>query len=226
VQSVTLGADNRTVTLTLAAPLAGASTLTVTGVRDLSPQGNVVAPGTTRPIDITRPIFALKDIQTFDGKGNGFQKTDVADLPAKGTDPWTINLFVYTDTQPGELTLLGGFGDGSDSDGQERYIIEYKKGIEFWGSNVDIASGLPFDLGKWQMVTATFDGQTVRLYKNGVEIKSGAATLSDAQPVVKLAPSGPWDNGHKFSGKIQDFTIWNRVLDPAFLHALLASGPQ
>jgi alpha-mannosidase len=226
VQSVTLGADNRTVTLTLAAPLAGASTLTVTGVRDLSPQGNVVAPGTTRPIDIARPIFALKDIQTFDGKGNGFQKTDVADLPAKGTDPWTINLFVYTDTQPGELTLLGGFGDGSDSDGQERYIIEYKKGIEFWGSNVDIASGLPFDLGKWQMVTATFDGQTVRLYKNGVEIKSGAATLSDAQPVVKLAPSGPWDNGHKFSGKIQDFTIWNRVLDPAFLHALLASGPQ
>lgn len=90
---------------------------------------------------------------------------------------------------------------------------------------MDIPSGVPFDLGKWQMVTATFDGQAVRLYKNGVEIKSGPATLSDAQPVVNIGSAGPWGNGHKFSGKVQGFTVWNRALAPASLRALLATGP-
>ncbi len=225
VQSAALGADGRAVMLTLNAPLTANATLNVSSVRDLSPAGNVIPAGTSHPVELVHPVFERKNAQAFDGKGDGFQQANVAGLPTKAGDPWTINLFAYTDTQPGELSLLGGFGDGSDSGGQQRYLIKFKNGINFWGSGVDVTSGVPFDLGKWQMITATFDGQTIRLYKNGTEIKSEAATLSDAQPVVKLAPAGPWGNGHRFSGKLQGFTIWNHTLDPASIHALLASGP-
>jgi alpha-mannosidase len=226
VQSAALAADGRTVTLTLTAPPAADAALTVEGVRDLSPARNVLLPSAAHPVELVHPVFEAKDAQTFNGTGNGFSKRDVAGLPVKATDPWTINLFVTTDAQPDELTVLGGFGDGADSGGQQRYIVKFKGGIHFWGSSVDIPSGVPLDLGKWQMVTATFDGQTVRLYKNGAEIKTGAASLSDAQPVVKIAPSGPWGRGHKFRGKVQDFTVWNRALDPISLRALLAMGPQ
>ena len=227
VQSAALSADARTVTLTLAAPLAADSmpTLALNGIKDQSPAANAIASGTTHPVEIAKPVFERKDAQTFDGKGDGFRQENVANLPTKATDPWTINLFVYADEQPGELTMLGGFGDGADRDGQQRYIIKYKNGIHFWGSNIDITSGVPYDLGKWQMVTATYDGQTLRLYKNGVEIKSEATNLSDAKPVVQIAPRGPWDTGHKFSGKIQGFSVWNRALDAASLKALLATGP-
>jgi len=227
VQSAALAADGRTVTLTLAAPPTADAALAVTGIRDLSPAGNVILPGAAHPVEMVRPVFEAKDVQTFNGTGKGFSKEGAAGLPVKATDPWTINLFVTTDAQPDELTVLGGFGDATDSGGgQQRYLIKFKNGIHFWGSNVDIPSGVPLDLGKWQMVTATFDGQTVRLYKNGAEIKSGEANLSDARPVVNIAPAGPWGNGHKFSGKIQGFTVWNRALDPVSLRALLATGPQ
>lgn len=227
VQSAVLSADDRTVTLTLATPLPTTSTptLTVSGVHDQSPAANSIAAGTTYTVEIAHPVFEKNDSQTFDGKGDGFKQEGVAGLPIHSTDPWTINLFVYTDTEPAELTLLGGFGDASDSSGQQRFIAKYKNGIHFWGSNIDIASGIPFDLGKWQMVTATFDGQTVKLFKNGEEIKSEAALLSDAQPVVKIGTRGPWDNGHKFNGKIQGFTVWNRALDAPTLKALQANGP-
>ena len=225
VQSASLGADGRTVTLTLAALPAADAALAVTGVRDLSPAGNTILPVAAHPVEPARPVFEAGEAQTFDGKRRGFSKNGLVGLPVKATDPWTINLFVYTDTQPSELTTIGGFGDGSDSSGQQRYIAKFQGGIHFWGSSVDIPSGVPFDLGKWQMVTATFDGQAVRLYKNGAEIKSGPATLSDAQPVVNIGSAGPWGNGHKFSGKVQGFTVWNRALAPASLHTLLATGP-
>ena len=226
VQAAALGADGRSVTLTLSAPTAPGTTLAVTGIRDLSPQANAVAAGTVRPIEIARPVAEQKDALAFTGKGDGFSRQNISGLPTKGTDPWTINLFAYMDAQPGELTILGGFGDGGDNSGQERYIIENKQGIYFWGSNIDIASGVPYDLGQWQMVTATFDGQTVRLYKNGQEIKSDTAVFSDAQPTARLAPPSPWGSGHPFTGKIQNFTVWNRALDPASIQALRADGPK
>ena len=224
VQSASLAPDGRTVTLTLAGLPAAGTSLSVAGVRDLSPAGNAVLPASVA-IQPAKPVFTVADLQTFNGVKRGFSQDSASNLPVKATDSWTINMFVYTDAAPGELTTLGGFGDDQDNSGAERYLINFKGGIEFWGSNVDVASGVPLDLGKWQMLTVSFDGSTVRVYKNGAEIKSAPATLADAQPSVKIAPAGPWGNGHKFSGKVQNFTIWNRALDPVSLRALLATGP-
>ena len=230
VQSAALGADGRSVTLTLDAPLAAnGSTLGVSGVRDLSPAGNAVPAGTPHPVDLARPVFEIKAAQTFDGTGEGLQKANVTGLPTKGSDSWTINVFVYTDKQTDAPTVLGGFGDSADITSGQRYLIKFQRGINFWGGSMFLRSRVPLDPGKWQMITATFDGQMVRLYKNGAEIRSASGTLSDAQPVVKLAPAMPAIPGRKgpgFTGKMQAFTIWNRALDPASIHALLATGPQ
>ncbi len=171
-------------------------------------------------------VFRQDTLQSFDGTGAGVTAVPGQALPIAGNDPWTINLFVRTDQAPADLTTLGGFGDDSDTDGTQRYLVNFQGGIEFWASNIDIASGIPLDVGKWQMLTATYDGQTVRIYKNGALIKAQDAVLADAAPIVKIAPPGPWPKGHKFSGSIQNFTLWNGPLSPAQIQSLLASLPN
>ena len=211
-----------------------AVTVAHTTLDDTAPAGLMYEPKLApAPLVIVRPrhigpatvVYRQDAAQTFDGTGDGFSAVADETLPTDGDAPWTINLFAYTDQAPADLTTLGGFGNDTDTSGTQRYLINFGGGIEFWASNVDIASGVPLDLGKWQMVTATFDGQTVRLYKNGAPIKTQAAELSDAAPIVKIAPPGPWSNGHHFAGKIQNFTIWNGALTPAQVRALLASLP-
>jgi len=188
------------------------------------PAGNATS-GASYPLASLRPVFTAKGTQTFPLPGNA---PDTAGIPASGLpihagDHWTINMFVYLDNQPEELSLLGGFGNGADETGRQRYLIKFHDGIHFWGSNVDINAGKPFDLRRWQMITVTFDGSTIRLYRDGTELKSAPATLFDADPQVKIGTIGPWSNTGHFAGKISDFTIWNEALTPAFLHSLQAT---
>ena len=185
--------------------------------RTPAPAPKRLPPGTT--------VFQLPAVQTFDGHRRGFVKNDLSTLPTASDDPWTINQFIYMDSQPEELTLIGGFGDGADTPGQQRFLIKFHNGLHFWGSNVDINAGVPFDLGQWQMVTLTFDGKTLTIYKNGQAIKTADISLDDAADMVRIGTSGPW-NGHRFAGKIAGFAIWNSALPPTAVQALLAEKPQ
>ncbi len=137
-----------------------------------------------------------------------------------------MNLFAYFDKTPGELTTLAGFGDDSDNNGTQRYLLKFHDGIHFWASNVDVTSGVPYDLGKWQMVTATYDGKQVQLYKNGQLIKSAPVSLNEAVSVVKIAPPGPWPTGSRLNGKIAGFRIWNAALSSEQVAALMQAMPK
>jgi alpha-mannosidase len=169
-------------------------------------------------------LFQQPTALSFNGTQRGFNQ-DVPTLPTAADEPWTINQFVYMDTQPEELTLISGFGDASDSSGQERFLIKFHDGIHFWGGGVDITTGVPFDLGKWQMVTLTFSGKTLTIYKDGKPIKTAPISLDEAASIVRIGGSGPW-NRFRFAGKVSGFTIWNSALDPAAVTALMANKPQ
>ena len=178
-----------------------------------------------RPPANTR-VFGPSSLQTFTGTQT-WSKDELLNLPTGETESWTINMFVRTDTPPDTLTLIGGFGDGRDQSGAERYLGRVNGGIHFWGASVDIDSGVPFDIGKWQMLSATYDGKTVTIFKNGQPIKSAPASLSEAAPEVHLAPTGTWGNrSHHFNGSIQGFSIWNAALSPATVNALMANMPK
>jgi len=172
------------------------------------------------------PVFQATAVQTFAGTGAGSDTANVANLPIAAGDPWTINQWVYLDKQPGELTALGGFGSGEDIPGTQRYLIKFHDGIHFWGSSVDIPTGVPFDLGKWQMVTLTFDGKTLTIYKNGLVIKIAAISLEDADNRVKIAAPGPWPHNSRFFGSIAGFAVWNRALSPQEVKAQTANAPK
>ncbi len=224
VKGAVLSLDGRAATLQLDGPLPrGANvSLVSTGVADLSPRAN-----TTAPNPVTVRVGAIVDLpqtQTFNASGNGFSLNEAA-LPVAGTAPWTINQWVYLDKTPVELTLLGGFGSGGDEAGQQRYLVKFQNAIHFWGSNIDINSGIPFDLNRWQMVTLTYDGQDVRIYKDGREIKRELAKFSNAKAQVHIAPPSAWGNGGKFDGKIANFEIYQSALTPQNIATLLEKKP-
>jgi alpha-mannosidase len=222
VSSAKLAEDGKTLTLSLSSPVPANSSLTVKGVKDFGG----LASNSTVDVKPLQPVYVHDEAMTFDGNGRGYRQTSLPNLPTAGKSHWTINMFVKMDRQAGDLTILGGFGSGQDEGGAERFIIENDGHIYFWGSNVDIDSGVPYDLNRWQMITATYDGKVVRLYKDGKEIKSDAAELNDAVNMVRLATPPAWENGHRFAGSIAGMTVWNEALSPSFLATLTAGAPK
>ena len=87
---------------------------------------------------------------------------------------------------------------------------------------------VPFDLGKWQMITITFDGKTIAIYKNGKQIKKQNASLSNAEPIVQIAPKSPWGSKHPdntFNGKVANLMISKGVLSQKEITELLKQFP-
>jgi len=221
VRSASLDPDGRTVTLTLdhAATLTTSASLTVSGVKDASPNGNLIVP---QPVALTGGgrVFASGPLQASTP-----QQFRVADLPVRARDPWTINLFCKVDRQPENRTVIAGFGRATDGQsGTGRYLSKFANGIHFWSANADVETTTPLDVGQWQMLTATYDGQTLRVYKNAARIAAQRVDLADDRPRVEVMPKDPWEQERVLNGEVRDMTIWKRALSPEQLQMLLGAG--
>jgi len=221
VTSAMLSADGESVDLGLNKALqpGATTTLKVIGVQDRSPAANAIAGQTvnvvTGGLAFSKPVFAERTPQKFDSP----------DLPTKGSAPWTINLFCRLDKQPENRTIIAGFGNPNDGNGgTSRYIAKFANGIHFWSAHQDVETTVPLDLGKWQMVTAVYDGHALTLYKNGERIGQGNIQLTDDIAEVHVYPKDAWDHQRVFDGDIRDFTIWKHALSPDLVKALYESG--
>ena len=153
------------------------------------------------------PVFTAPALSP--SKSQSFQ----APVPRTAKAPWTINLWVKVDKQPEPLTLIGGFGRARDGQGGTgRYLASFANGIQFWSASEDVATTTPLDLGRWQMLTAAYDGTMVRVYKDGKLIGEGVSNLSDDAGRVNVMPIDAWDNKRVLNGEVKDFTIWNQSL--------------
>ena len=216
-----LNPDGRTVTLTLdrAASATAATLLTVSGVKDTSPAGNLIVPQSVAMtsggrVFLSGPLLA-KTPQEF----------KVADLPTRARDPWTINLFCRMDQQPANHTVIAGFGQANDGQsGMGRYLSKFANGIHFWSANADVETTTPLDVGRWQMLTATYDGRTLRVYKNADKIAEQKVGLSDDLAQVEVMPKDPWEHERVLDGEVRDMTIWRQTLTPDQLQTLYQAG--
>lgn len=218
VKSATLDEDGRSVALTLDRPLGQDETaqLTVRGVKDAA--GNAVA--ATIPVMAGGRVFASPPLQPHTPK-----TFDVADLPTGAHDPFTINLFCRMDRQPENRTVIAGFGRATDGQtGTGRYLSKFANGIHFWSANQDVDTTVPLDLGRWQMLTAVYDGQTMRLYKDGRAIAEQPISLNDDEARVHVMPRDPWEHERIFDGDVRDLTIWKQALSPDAVRTLYEAG--
>jgi hypothetical protein len=138
----------------------------------------------------------------LDGSSHSSAKVqidDPCDLPLGGGENWSMNIWVNPAndiSSGGDYHGLGiaGFGDPSryDAAGMARYIHNWGwgSGIAFYSCGMrGMSSGVPYDVGKWQMVTVTYNhnlwymniwggtsktnqGDSLKIYKNGALIGS------------------------------------------------------
>ncbi|MBC8108919.1 MAG: hypothetical protein H7Z14_20205, partial [Anaerolineae bacterium] len=226
VKSATLSEDGTSVALALAKPPSAEGhglQLSIANVRDISPKGNPIATK-SNALALQKPVYVL-DAMTCDGKQSKEIKLD--SLPVKKGDSWTINLFARVETELENRTIIAGFGRAEDgADGIGRYICKFGSGVHFWSRNRDVNGRRnQLDLKAWQMLTATYDGETLRLYKNGRRIAQRNIELNDDESIVQIAPLDPWDQQRRFNGEIRNFTIWNTALAPDALRVLQDSQP-
>ena len=175
IRSAHRTADGMGVQLALGSPLAAGVSyrLMVEGVRDASPAHNAITRAASA-VTLVQPAFILPGTVVCDGQSS--RDIPVAGLPVGAHDPWTINFFARTGRQPDNRTLIAGFGGTADLTGHARYLSKFANGIHFWSSNQDGETLTPLDLDRWQMLTATCDGSTLRIYKDAVQIGTEART--------------------------------------------------
>jgi hypothetical protein len=70
-------------------------------------------------------------------------------------------------------------------------------------------------LNAWSHIALTYDGTTLRLYVNGVQVRSKAQTgsASVSTGMLRIGGNSVW--GEYFAGLIDEVRIYNRVLGVA-----------
>jgi alpha-mannosidase len=175
-------------------------------------------------IHLARPVYTL---ESFVASGKGLE-IKANDLPVKGKDSWTINLYVKAAGQLEDRTLIAGFGHNAEGagDGRGRYLAKFANGLHFWSENADGDSRAQLRQGRWEMITATYDGSQLNLYRNGRHVGGDKITLEDDQATVQIAPLDPWEHTRRFAGEIRNMSIWNAALSPEVVQTLADKMPK
>lgn len=218
VESAVLEPDGRTVNLTTGNAISGDASLRVQNVKDMAGNAASIA---TQMEDVTA-VYTLPNATSANPVNNL-----EAPIAREGNQPWTLNLWAKMDKPIDERTLVAGFGRANDGRaGNGRYFAEIDGGITFWIANQDVMTKTPYEVGKWQMLTATYDGTTVSVYKNGQLIGKGMQTLANDSNRVNVFPLDAWDHQRRASGSVRDFSIWGEALSPTAVARLYAKSPK
>ncbi len=225
IKGVTMSPDQRTAIVALAAApkVDTGYTVRVANVKDTSPAANSMDEKALQ-FSVPGPVFSLDKIGP-DMMGKSI--TDVEGLPVKGSDPWTMNVFVKMDKQPVNRTPLVGFGECAQGKaGGARYIVKFANGVHFWSHNQDSPGSEQYDLNRWQMITCTYDGSSLKVYKDGKLIGDRAVRLADDRNVINIAPLDPWDRRYRFEGELAGLTIWDAALTQEAIQTLEERAPE
>jgi hypothetical protein len=82
------------------------------------------------------------------------------------------------------------------------------------------ASGTsPITLNEWTHLAAAYDGATLRLHVNGVEVASRAVSgnITASSLPLRIGGNAPW--GEYFQGMIDDVRVYRRALSPSEINA-------
>ncbi|MGI9010383.1 MAG: LamG-like jellyroll fold domain-containing protein [Nitrososphaeraceae archaeon] len=160
---------------------------------------------------------------------------DTQDRPDLRLSKFSVAAWFKTTTVPSDDGFIANKGgSGTDSPGKNQnygiWITSSGKlsgGYETSsGSNKYTTSDKSYVDGQWQHGVVTFDGSIVRLYVNGIQVKSTSTTslpdTSGNQPLRIGANS--LSIGDIFVGDIDEVGVWNRALSTSEIANLMNIG--
>lgn len=153
-----------------------------------------------------------------------------ANLPPFGASThWTVNVWVYPTVSPaGNWKILWNLGakPNGDTIADSRTLYATSTGMICFNdgsTSTYISTGVPFDVDQWQMITTTYDGIKVRIYKNGILIGLKNVTFTKAKGEVRV-PSNAWYAYNFIAGKYDEFAIWDEALTQQEIVDLIIPG--
>jgi hydrogenase maturation factor HypE len=92
------------------------------------------------------------------------------------------------------------------------------------GQDVGAAGGSALPLNVWSHLAGSYDGSTLRLYVNGVQVATQALTgsLVTSSGALRIGGNSVW--GEYFSGLVDEVRVYNRALSPAEILTDLAAA--
>ena len=97
----------------------------------------------------------------------------------------------------------GGYGLSRDS---------ATDNLTFWLNTYGNKVSIPFSYSTWQHVVATYDGATMKIFKNGALVDSKSYAVAITQGTQALRIGLPESYSYPFSGSISKVRIYNRAL--------------
>ena len=163
----------------------------------------------------------------FDGATSAVTLPGVADQP--GTNAYTFELWARPERVDGVYRFLISHEEtvAGTREGTGVWLSKAGLGFERWSgghsTTIDYATGLP--LAKWSYVLASYDGATMRLYVNGVQVGSKATTapLSDVSGPTVLGAGAGASTGF-YAGDLADAALYPLALARAHVAAHYADG--
>lgn len=125
------------------------------------------------------------------------------------------------------FTVGDGVDDRLNINISNNYVPAYA--IEFTNLNTGIGSNVSVSPSDWALVTATYDGDFIRIYVNGVlsgESQVGTRTINySGVDILGIGDDGV-SNNPPFRGTLDDIRIYNRALTIEEIKELSADRPQ
>ena len=94
----------------------------------------------------------------------------------------------------------------------------------FGGSSGAISGPTASPVNTWTHVALTYDGTTLRLYVNGTQVATQAATGAIQSSTNPLWIGGNRPYGEYFQGLIDEVRVYNRALTPAEIQADMSTS--
>ena len=125
------------------------------------------------------------------------------------------------------FTIGDGVDDRLNINISNNYVPVYA--VEFTNLNTGVGSNVSVSPSDWTLVTATYDGDFIRIYVNGVlsgESQVGARTINyGGVDILGIGDDGV-SNNPPFRGTLDEIRIYNRALTIEEIQALSADRPQ
>jgi len=160
----------------------------------------------------------------FDGSDDYISFASASELQFLNRLPYTMEVWMYPTSNPGASTWTGIFNREDSSVGSRDGYNIYLNGSTNQTLNLTterFCTGTVTEVGYtynesvllniWHHVVATYDGTTLRLYRNGEQVNSGNTTgnITNTSKTLEIGRRG---DGSYFNGRLNGQKIYNKAL--------------